>query len=292
MDRALAIACAAGGFKGAFVHGVLSAFEEAQLRADAYGASSASVASTAFAAVGIAREVGAEYWRYALRMLAQPGHGMNQVVRACVHHYAPLVRAALFAPATPRLVVAVSEVLTADAAKLTQGAEAGSLARRLLVAAGRGDRSWADAHLRLRLFDRDAREGTLALHLGNFDEVAYASARMLHGEGVPAWIAGRPFIDASYTCLCPAVELAAMGYAEVIAVAAEPGPVWRDLFTRDPVPDRHGTTTIHLIAPAADPQELGVDFASATDDGLVEVYRHGVTQGRAFLATHGWPPSA
>ena len=56
----LAIACAAGGFKGVFVHGVLSAFEAAGLRADAYAASSASVASAGFAAIGSANEVGVE----------------------------------------------------------------------------------------------------------------------------------------------------------------------------------------------------------------------------------------
>src|SRR6266567_375737 len=35
----LAIACASGGFKGVFVHGVLSAFEEAGLNVEAYAAS-------------------------------------------------------------------------------------------------------------------------------------------------------------------------------------------------------------------------------------------------------------
>jgi predicted acylesterase/phospholipase RssA len=38
-----AIACASGGFKAIFVHGVLSAFEEANFLPDAYGAASASV---------------------------------------------------------------------------------------------------------------------------------------------------------------------------------------------------------------------------------------------------------
>jgi hypothetical protein len=108
---------------------------------------------------------------------------------------------------------------------------------------------------------------------------------MLHGWELPAWIAGRPYVDASYTCLCPAVELAERGYREVIAIATEPPPLRRDLFTRAPVPDRLGATPIWLIAPTRNPQELGVDFASAEADGLREIYAHGEAQGRAFLAT-------
>jgi hypothetical protein len=286
-ERRLAIACAAGGFKGAFVHGVLSAFEEAGLRADAYGASSASVASTAFAAVGIAREVGVAYWLHARGVLDQPGHGMSQVVLECVRRYAPLVRAPLFAPETPRLVITASEVISPEAAALTQGTGASGLGRRLLVAAGRADRTWAAQHLRLRLFDRHAPPGAARLHQENFDEVAYASARMLHGWDVPAWVEGRPFVDAAYTCICPAVELAELGYGEVIAVATEPAPLWRDLFSHEPLPDQHGRTPIRLIAPAYNPRELGVDFASAGEDGLLTVYQHGEAQGRAFLATLG-----
>ena len=40
--KSLAIACASGTFKGVFVHGVLSAFESSNFRADAYGGASSS----------------------------------------------------------------------------------------------------------------------------------------------------------------------------------------------------------------------------------------------------------
>src|SRR2546423_13969958 len=89
----LAIACASGGFKGVFVHGVLSAFESAGLHADAYAASSASVASTAFAAVGVANDVGVEYWLRARRVLEGLDAGMSQVVLQCIAGYAPMIRA-------------------------------------------------------------------------------------------------------------------------------------------------------------------------------------------------------
>ena len=267
------------------MHGVLSALEEAEVQAGAYAASSASVASAAFATVGRASQVGVEYWLHARRVLDHPGQGMSQVVLACIERYGPLVRAAAFAADTPRLIIAVSEVVTAEAATLTQGPGARGLGRRLLVAAARGDRSWADQHLCLRLFDSHASPGETRLHEGNFDEAAYASARMLHGWDVPAWVEGKPFVDASYTCLCPARELADLGYGEVIAVATEPAPLWRDLFTREPLPGRLGSTIIRLIEPAFDPREVGVDFATATEAGLQTVYQHGRARAHAFLET-------
>jgi hypothetical protein len=284
---ALAVACASGGFKGVFVHGVLSAFENAGLRVDAYAASSASVASAGFAVVGRAREVGVEYWVRARRVLDRPGHGMSQVVQECINSYASLVRPAAFQPGRPRLLVAASQVVTPEASALTQGDGARRLGRRLLVEAARGDRSWVDKHLARRIFDSQARGGPFRLGADNFDQVAYASTRMLHAWDIPAWIDGVPFVDASYTCLCPAIELAERGYSEVIAVAAEPGPLWRDLFGGDPVPTHYGTTPLRVVRPEQDPQQLGVDFASATEEGLLAAYRHGEHQGRAFLAPSG-----
>jgi hypothetical protein len=282
-----AVACASGGFKGVFVHGVLSAFEEAGLPVDAYAASSASVASTAFAVVGRASEIGVEYWVRARQVLDRPGQGMSQVVMQCIDSYAPVVRLAAFEPGRPRLLIAASEVVTQEAAALTQGGDARGLGRRLLVAAARGDHSWVDEHLARRMFDSHAPVGVLQLNSRNFEQVAYASTRMLHAWDIPAWIDGRPFVDASYTCLCPALELAELGYGEVAAVAAETGPLRPDLFGREPIPQHWGTTPIHVIRPLQDPREFGVDFATASDEGLIATYRQGEEQGRAFLAARG-----
>ena len=285
--RTAAVACASGGFKGVFVHGVLSAFERAGLHLDAYAASSASVSSAGFAVVGRASEVGVEYWVRARHVLDRPGQGMSQVVLECIENYAPLVRPAAFAPGRPRLVIAASEVVTEEAAALTQGEGARGLGRRLLAAAARADRSWADEHLKRRIFDSHARDGVFRLDEDNFDQVTYASTRMLHAWDIPASVEGKPFVDASYTCLCPAVEVAEFGYAEVVAVATEPGPLWRDLFRRERIPRRWGSTSIHVIRPEQEPRDLGVDFADASEDGLLAVYRHGEEQGRAFLAARG-----
>jgi len=283
----VAVACASGGFKGVFVHGVLSAFESAGLHVDAYAASSASVASTGFAVVGRASEVGVEYWVRARQVLDRPGQGMSQVLMQCIESYAPVVRPAAFEPGRPRLLIVASEVVTQEAAELTQGGGARGLGRRLLVAAARGDRSWAGKHLERRIFDSQARVGEFQLNADNFDEVAYASTRMLHACDIPAWVEGKPFVDASYTCLCPAIELAELGYSEVVAVAAETGPLWRDLLGREPMPQHWGATPIDVIRPEQDPREFGVDFATASDEGLLAAYRQGEEQGRAFLAAQG-----
>ena len=78
-SRSLAIACSAGGFKGVFVHGVLTALEAGSIRAAAYGAASSSVFPTLCAAAGLAGEVGLRYWRGALETSKTPGKGMSEV---------------------------------------------------------------------------------------------------------------------------------------------------------------------------------------------------------------------
>lgn len=283
-SHSLAVACASGGFKGVFVHGVLSAFEASGLRADAYAASSASVASTAFAAVGVANEVGVEYWLRARRVLDRPGAGMSEVVLQCIADYAPMIRASLFRPGMPRFVIAASAVITGEAATQTQSDAARALGRRLLVSAARGDRSWADRHLALQLFDSAAASQIGRLSPENFDAVAYASTRMLHAWTVPAWVDGRAYLDASYTCVCAAPEMAEAGYDAVIAVAAEPGPIYRDMFRTEALPETRRGVPIHMVRPETDPRDMGVDYADATEGGLVEVYRCGEQQGRKFLA--------
>lgn len=286
-SSSLAVACASGGFKGVFVHGVLSAFEAAGLRADAYAASSASVASTAFAAIGIANEVGVEYWLRARRVLDRPSGGMSEVVLQCIADYAPIIRASLFRPGMPRFVIAASAVITREGASQTQGDAARALGRRLLVDAARRDCSWAKAHLALQLFDSASPSQAGRLSPDNFDDVAYASTRMLHAWTVPAWVDARAYVDASYTCACPAVEMAHAGYAALIAVAPEPGPIYRDLFRTEALPETERGVPIHMVRPGADPRDMGVDYADATDGGLVEVYRRGEEQGRKFADLWG-----
>lgn len=283
MSDDLAVACSVGGFKGVFVHGVLSALEVAGIRAAAYAAASSSVFPAVCAAIGQADEIGLRYWRSALHTLAQPGNGMSEVVLHSIAESNHLLRETLFVPNTPRFLVAVSAVITAEAAAMTQGDEARRLGRRLLLAAAKHDCSWVDQHLHLELFDMAASDEAHRLTPANIDEVIYASTRMLHAWSIPAWIAGRPYIDASYTCACPAIELARLDYRTVIAIVTEPGPVYRDMFQREPMPTRWEETIIHIIQPERDLAPLGTDFTAMTEAGMEAVYAYGKERGREYL---------
>jgi len=282
-SRSLAIACSSGGFKGTFVHGVLSAFEAAGVRADAYATASSSVFPAICAALGEADEVGLKYWRGALQTLSQPGNGMSEVVLQCIADAGPLMFHRLFQPGIPRFIIATSAVKTAEAAEQTQGDGARRLGRRLLLLAARGDRSWADEHLSTHLFDTAVSDDEHRLSIENLAEVIYATTRMLHAWTLPAWVAGRPYLDASYTCACPAIEMAQRGYDEVIAIANEPGALYRDMFQSEPIPAVWEGVPIHIIRPDRDPAEMGADFTEVSEEGLVAVYEYGKEKGRAFL---------
>jgi len=289
--QSLAIASSAGGFKGVFVHGVLSALEAAGIRAAAYGAASASVFPSLSAAAGQANEIGLKYWRVALHTLEQPGSGMSESVLQSIAASSHILRNAPFKPGMPRCIIATSAVITAEGAGQAQGDGARRLGRRLLLQAARGDHNWADANLRAYLFDTAATDDEHRLTTENIEEVIYASTRMLHAWTIPAWVAGRPFIDGCYTCACPAVELAHQGYREVIAIATEPGVLSRDIFQREPIPSTWEGVPIHIIRPDIDPATMGADFTDVTEEGLVAGYEHGMAVGRKFLEEwkgEGW----
>jgi predicted acylesterase/phospholipase RssA len=279
----LAIASASGSFKCAFVHGVLSAFEDAGIRAAAYGATSASALPAAAAAVGMVRSLDAGYWLRGLEIVAESGSGMSDVMLRGIATYAPLIRPLLFEEGSPRFVVATSAVVTDEAVEMTQGELASRLGRQLLLDVARGNHEWIDAHLQPALFDTASDSDKYRLTPENFDDVVYASTRMLHAWKVPASIAGRPYVDGSYTCSCPAVELAERGYDTVIAIATEPGVFYRDLFQDRPVPHSHNGARIIHVQPDTDPKDMGVDFTRATEKGIADLYQHGIEKGRMVV---------
>ncbi|MEH1941576.1 MAG: hypothetical protein V7L01_15345 [Nostoc sp.] len=281
-NKSLAIACASGSFKGAFAHGVLSALESAGIRANAYAAASSSVVPIAWAAIGETTNLGVDYWFAGLQLLKKPDIGMSQIVLAGIAHLSP-PKERLFAPETPSYFIATSAVISESAANETQTEKARRLGRRLLVSAGKRDRSWVDEHLQVALFSTSNPKGELHLNASNFEEVAYASSRMLHGWNIPAWIDGKPFIDASYTCLCPAIAMVEAGYQEVIAIANEPGTLYQDMFQLEPIPEIYKGARIHIIRPDVDPKEYEVNFTDATEAGLIGIYQHGKQKGNEFI---------
>jgi hypothetical protein len=281
--KSLAIATPVGSFKGAFAHGVLTALEEAGIVADAYAAASSSVIPTSWAAIGQASNLGVDYWLAGLSALEQPQQNMSKLVQRGIRVFSKQLRQHLYQPQTPTLYIATNAVIDSTAAAQTQTHLAQDLGKRLLRASVQKDRSWVDANLRFTLFSTHHPESQHRITPNNFPAVAYASSRIMHAWEIPAWIDGKPYVDAAYTCLCPALAMVSAGYQETIAIANEPGTMYQDMFHIEPIPAHSRGVPIHIIRPDVPLKELGVDFTRATPDGLVAVYRHGRDKGSEFI---------
>lgn len=266
-----------------FLHGVLAGLERAGFQADAYGAASSSVIPTAAATVGMAGMLGVNYWLEGLRLLEIPGNGMSQVSLKGIGDYTPLFIKELFGGTASRFVIAVSEV-DEKSAEEVQGSAGRRRGRQLLMAAARGDGTWIKQNLTNRLFDTEAEEPIFRLNSFNFSDVAYASSRMLHAWDIPAWIDGKPFVDAYYTCACPAEQLVDLGYDSVIALATEP-VLYRDILQWKTVKECHNGAVIKILAPEFDPVDVGVSYTTANVTGLAKLYSYGMQEGAKFLET-------
>jgi predicted acylesterase/phospholipase RssA len=281
-----AVACGGAGFRAAFAHGVLTALELHGFRAAAYGGSSLASLAAVCAAAGEAEKAGVTFWLRGLDLLQLPGNGMSDLALNRIAEMMPIVAPALVAPGAPRLCIATTAVHTIAGAVETQGIRAGALGRRLLVHAERHDRSWANEHLTAHLWDSGAAQRSHLLTQDNLEEVLYASSRLLHGWAIPAEVDGAPFIDGVYTSTCPALELSALEYRDVIAIAPEPGQLYKDLFQTQAVPETSWRSRIRIIRPSLESKTFGVDAISATERGLVALFDHGLDRGLHFIAEH------
>ena len=279
-NNSTAIACASGGFKAIFVHGVLSAFEENEFHPNAYSAASASVVVAALANVNKAKEAGIDYWLKGMEIYDRT-KSMSQVSLAGIDYFVAH-SGEISDSLKSEFFIATSKVITEEAARQTQSKQARRLGKKLLIAAAKSDRDWAERYLRLNLFST-LKKDSLALNRENFKEVTYASTRMLHNYDLPAWIDRQAYIDASYTCSCPALEMVDLGYQKVIAIATEAGKFYRDLFQSEVIPTEYKQVPIHIIQPDINLKELGVNVFQATPAGLTAVYQHGLDKGRTFL---------
>lgn len=282
----LGIAIASGTFKGVFGHGVLSALEEQGIYADAYACASSSVLSGGLAVAGKSREIGASYW---IDVVSQSEKlGMSDVVSTSIEKYSPYIKQTLFSSGSARLLIAVSQVITDEAKECTQGAGARKLGRKLLINSLRNDNSWVENNLKKVIFDTE-NASNFMLNKDNFDEVAYASTRMLHAWERAAWIGGFPFVDASYTCSCPALELVELGYNNIIVISSEPGDIYNDIFKSIRI-DKNtlAPSTSYLISPEYDLKDVGVDYMEASEEGMKIAYRHGYEKGMALINNTSW----
>ena len=278
----LAIATPVGSFKGAFAHGALTALEEAGIVADAYAAASSSVIPASWAAIGQASKLGVDYWLAGWEALQQPQPNMSKIVQRGIRIFSKYLRQHLYQPQTPTLYIATNAVIDPIAAAQTQSPQAQDLGKRLLRASVQKDRSWVDENLQFTLFSTHHLE-PYRITPNNFPAVAYASSRIMHAWELPAWIDGKPYVDAAYTCLCPVMAMVAAGYRNTIAIANEPGIMYQDMFHIDPVPTHVAGSSIHIIRPDLPLRDFGVDFTRATPEGLVAVYRHGQEKGLEFI---------
>jgi hypothetical protein len=282
--KSLAIATPVGSFKGAFAHGVLTALEEAGIVADAYAAASSSVIPASWAAIGQASKLGVDYWLAGLSALAQPQQNMSKIVQRGIRIFSKQLREYLYQPHSPALYIATNAVIDPTAAAQTQTALARDLGKSLLRASVDRDRSWVDANLRFTLFSTHHPEPHYRITPNNFPAVAYASSRIMHAWDIPAWIDGKPYVDAAYTCLCPVLAMVAAGYHETIAISNEPGTMYRDMFHIEPIPSQIRDVRINIIRPDRHLKELGVDFTKATPEGLIATYHHGREKGLEFVS--------
>jgi hypothetical protein len=105
---------------------------------------------------------------------------------------------------------------------------------------------------------------------------------MFQALDIPAWISDRPFVDAFYICACPAYELVAHEFTNVIALSNEP-VLYRDIVQREKIQQDRSGSSIQIIKPDFDPVLIGVSYETATETGLKKVVQHGALKGRNFL---------
>jgi hypothetical protein len=282
----IGIACSAGSYKGVFVHGVLEAFEDLSFRADVYASCSSGAVPTAFASIGdLARLHGTDYWKEAFSRYVQSNYDISKAMIESLPEAVEALEGRLFDTNAARYVIAVCAVTTEEAIEATQGSGARLLGMQLLRAMKNKDRSWAEKNLRLQLFQNWTAEGAFILNKGNLKDVFYATTRMLHAWKTPSWIDGLAYIDASYRCICPAIELAQLGCERVIAISPEHGLVYRDLFQNDTIPTSYNSVPVDVVQPGSDLAAVGVDYMKVTDKGIDIVFEHGREAGKAYLAS-------
>jgi hypothetical protein len=123
------------------------------------------------------------------------------------------------------------------------------------------------------------------LNQNNLKDVFYATTRMLHAWKTPSWVDGLAYIDASYRCICPAIELAQLGCDRVVAISPEPGLFYRDLFQNEIIPISYNSIPIDVVQPKSDLAAIGVDYMKVTDEGLDAAFELGKEAGKAFLTS-------
>jgi len=278
-----AIATMSGSLKGVFVHGVLHALEEANFKADAYAGCSSSTVPTTYAAMGEIRSQDLGNWNDSDEILSKPGNSMSNVVLHGIDLYSPRVIEKLKSGNMSRLLIMCSYVNNSEAAELTQSNSAVTLGRKLIIQSARHISDWKDKNLDLHIFDTQSEDEELKIKPDNYKEIVYATTRMLHAWHIPATVNGEPYVDGNYTCTIPIEPLAEKGYKNIIAIATEPGDIYRNFFSDEPLGDEVRGSKVHWIKPDDNLKNMGVDFTKATEEGYKRVFQYGIEKGNEFV---------
>lgn len=281
-ENDIAVCCMSGGYKNVFTHGVLRAFEDNGFNANVYAACSSSVLIAAYAAITRMNMLDLSLWKDGYFTSQKEGNQSEAMLQS-IQRLSPEIKNYLWQPQSSRLLIATSLVKTEEAASVTQSEGAKRLGQVLLINSLKHKSEWKDQNLELKIFDTSTDGKGELLTNDNFDEVAYATTRMLHAWNIPAYVSGRAYIDGSYTSLCPVGSLVELGFKHILCICPEKNKVAYDLFTEEEIPTQIEGSTIYFIKPDCELKELGVDFYTLTEDGLERVYNHGYEKGIAYL---------
>src|SRR6267378_2545636 len=164
------------------------------------------------------------------------------------------------------MLIAVSYVNNPTAREITQTSKAKLQGKRILLNLYRGNSEWVDQNLTQVIFDTSG-DGKTKLRRDNFEEVAYASTRMLHAWDEPAEIGGEAYVDASYTCSSPVYEVVDLGYRKIVVVDVETGTTPTSLGRKKVVESgKTGSSEVLIIRPDADIKSIGVDYLKASEE--------------------------
>lgn len=170
----------------------------------------------------------------------------------------------------------------------TQSVTSVRLGRKLLIEAAWNITSWRDENLENHLLDAFENSKTKLITKENLKDALYATTRMVHVWHIPAFVNGKPYIDVSYTSLCPAIQLAELEYKKIICITSEHIQTKLDFFSDRYIPEKVGDSNITFVKPDYDLSDIGVDFFKVTETGLDQAFQHGIEKAKEFIRYHEW----
>jgi len=277
-----AIATTSGGYKNVFTQGVLSFFEANNFVANAYASCSSSALGAALASIRKLKDLPYSIWYDGYELTKIEGNSQSNAAFFAIDELLPVIQKEIFSSRS-RFLVATSFVKNELAATQTQSDKYRSLGRRLMIDAMKNITDWRDENLELHLFDTQYCDKTKLITRENLKDVLYATTRMLHAWHIPAYINSNPYIDGSYTSMCPVIQLAELGYRKIICITTEDENTKLDLFSNENIPENISGSDILFIKPDFNLKDIGVDYFKTTESGLKKTYEHGIEKGKEFL---------